>query len=256
MTTAPSTSTSSSAPVTSELSKISAYLHAHERLIVLILCLAVGINFYSKVIDLIAKHDKTKDDASNAALVAAQKQTDQLGQAAQQALLQYQQLVTSLQKENAALQAQQASRDQQTTVQQTKDRQMAPPELASRWAQLTGVTASDILANANGFLVAQGAAQQTVVQLEEVPKLQGDLKDEQQITSNLSTQIANLSGVNNDLNKQVAGLKDLNAKQVKACEDDKALLRANARKGKLKIAAIAYGAGLATRGFIKIFTGI
>ena len=72
------------------------------------------------------------------------------------------------------------------------------------------------------------------MQLEEIPRLQGNYADEQTIAANEATQIAGLAGVNVGLNKQIDALGAEITAGNAACVADKNLLKAKSRKNTLK----------------------
>lgn len=253
-----------------ELHKISQYIKAHERLIVLVVCLAVGIHFYSAALGFLERRDQRLSDVAHATLAAQVTENAATAQAnaaiaatntAAQA--KYEQLVAQLAETNKALATAQAARDKATATQQATDRTLPAPELAARWTTLLNIPAESVQPAPGGFTVTPTGAQETVVTLEQVPQLQADLKDEQTLAANQSTQIVSLSELNTGLHTQITGLDHqidgLNAQIVddkKVYDRDTALLKAQARKSKLKWFAGGYVAGLATRGIVKIFTGI
>ena len=233
--------------VSTELSKVSTYIKAHERLIIIVLCLATGIFAYQKAAGLIAQHDQNVASVAHATL---QAQVDTVkAQAANNAAedAQYQQLASQLAIANASLAAAIAQRNVVTVKQQALDKTLAPADLATRWAGLLHAPASDIQSAPAGITVTPPVATQTVVALDLIPGLEANLADEKTIAAGGVTQITNLSALNSGLNKQIDGLNAEMTDQTKACTADKNLLKAQARKSKLHWFIGGFVTGIATR---------
>lgn len=248
-----------------ELHKISSYIKAHERLIILILCLVAGVHFYSKVLGFFERHDERVSDTAHAVLQAQVAADKTLADTNAAAAAQYKQLATQLATANAALSAAQAARDKVTKDRQAIDRQLPPPGLIVRWAELLHFAPGKVVYKESGaavdsniaaFLVAPDAAQETVAQLEQIPTLQADLKDSQQIGFHYQQEAESLTTLNQGLNKQIDGLTIELNDQERACKADAKVAAAKARKGKLKWFGGGYVAGLATRALAKAFLGI
>jgi hypothetical protein len=241
---------------------ISRFLKTHEYLIIFVLCLIVGVHFYSKVISAWETHDQRVADAAHATLQANVATAQQIATVNAQAAAQYQQLATQLAASNKALATAQATRNTATQNQQTIDRTLPPNELATRWTTLLKMDPQTVLVEPGGkegpdaLVITPEGARETVVQLESVPTLQANLKDEQTIVANQDTQIGNLAGVNVGLNKQIDALNVVNAAEIKACTDDKNLLKAKARKSKLKWFFGGFIVGFVTRQVVKTYTGV
>lgn len=239
-------------PTTSETSVISSYVKDHERLIITIVVALVLVFGYSKGINYFAARDQINSNKDNIVLQAQVDANKQSAAQSQQIVTQYQQLASQLVAANRQISTAQAQRAQATQQQQTVDKNLPPVELAQRWAVLTKTDSAGVQISGNGYQVSANTAVQTVVQLETIPQLQGDLVGEQSIAVNQSKQIDGLNGVVTSLHTQVEGLNTQIVDQTKACTDEIKTVKAEARKSKLKW----YVAGLVTRGAIKLFAGI
>lgn len=242
---------SAEATVKTDISKLSTYLKAHEKLIILVLCLAAGIYAYQKAAGLIELHDQRVSDTARATLQAQVDTVKAQATVNAAAAQQYQQLAAQLAQSNASLASAIAQRNIITVKQQATDRTLAPADLAIRWAGLLHAPASDVQATPSGITVTSPVATETVVALDSIPGLEANLADEKTIAANGQTQITNLAGLNSGLNKQIDGLNVELIDQSKACTADKNLLIAKARKSKLKWFGAGFVAGVATRLFFK-----
>ncbi len=228
-------------PISRLAAEVSSYVKAHEKLLIIVLCIGAGIFAYQKAVTLIANHDQRASDLAHAAL-AAQHNTDvALATVNQQAAAQYQQLAEQLAQSNAALTTAIAQRNATTTKQQTIDRQLPPDQLVSRWESLTNMPKGLLVPTAAGVTATTAAAQETVGQLELIPQLDGDLRDTNSLLANEQKQFTSLASLNVGLNKQIDGLNIELVDQAKACTDDKNTLKANARKSKLKYLLLGGG---------------
>lgn len=199
--------TPTSIPAISFIGKVSSYVKAHERLVIVVLCLIVlgwatnkGLNIYQtyeqgKLTGLQQQLDSTKQqaaaaqqsalDAKNAAAATAtQAAQDKAASAA---------LISALSQQNANLANQIIQRGKQTQQQQTTDMSSTIPELAQRFQALVpGINPADIKVAENGATaqIGQDTAQKTVAQLELVPSLQADKADLQQQVNNGQQELA------------------------------------------------------------------
>lgn len=256
MTTTPAVPVVTAAVVSTEVSKISTYIKAHEKLIVIVLCLAAAIFAYQKGAGLIESYFQHKDNIAHATLQAQVDtvKAQALNNAAEDA--QYQRLAQQLTTANASLAAAIAQRNVVTVKQQAVDKTLAPADLATRWAGLLHAPASDIQATAAGIAVTPPVATQTVVALDSIPGLEANLVDETTTAANLKEQLTNVSTLNSGLNKQIDGLNSELVDQTKVCTVDKNLLKAQARKSKLHWFLGGVVTGFVFRQIIKSTTGI
>ena len=218
------------------------WIKTHERLIIVFMVLLFGAFLGNKWLDTSAA--KTAAAATFAAQQAAEaKQSASV--AAQQAVQvqqQYQAMLEVLQKQNAALAQAVTQRDAILGQQQTADRVMTPTQLTQRWAALVPSTMP--IATPTGVTVSTADAQSTVVQLENVPVLTQNLKDETAIAANLQSELEAQGKVVAEDNTLISALNTEIAANDKACKAEVASVKADARKGKVRWFKIGYVAGL------------
>jgi Sec-independent protein translocase protein TatA len=233
---------------------IRTFLKDHETLIIVVI-VAVLIWFsYGKIATIIADHDnrtlqaqklvtdaqakadaqlaaQVKQDAANLAIVTAQKDAAnaQLAQA------------------NATLSAALAAR-------QKTDATLPLPDLAARWSVL--VPGATLTATTSGLSINPAGAVATVVQLEQVPVLQTQLKNETTAKQNDDQMLVAANKSITDLNAQVAGVTKLDTDHQNQCKDEKKILVDEARKSKRRWFIVGYVAGFLSRQAIKTYTGI
>lgn len=237
------------------------WLKAHEKLIILVLCLAVGFHFYGKVINAWEAHDQRADALAHATLAANVNTANQIASENAKAAADYKTLAAQLADENKALAAAQTKRDTATQNQQVIDRSLPLPQLAARWTTLLNIAPESVQVEPGdkgapwALAITPEGAQETVVQLESIPTLQSDLKDEHTVVTNQVTQIAGLENVNGGLNKQIDALNVVNTSEIAACTADKNLLKAQARKSKRHWFIGGFIAGFIVRQVVKTYTG-
>jgi hypothetical protein len=218
------------------------WIKTHERLIIVFMVLLFGAFLGNKWLDTSAA--KTAAAATFAAQQAAEAKQS-AGVAAQQAVQvqqQYQAMLEVLQKQNAALAQAVTQRDAILGQQQTADKKMSPTQLTQRWAALVPSTMP--IATPTGVSVTTADAQSTVVQLENVPVLTQNLKDETAIAANLQSELDAQAKVVVEDSVLISALNTEIAANDKACKAEVASVKADARKGKVKWFKIGYVAGL------------
>lgn len=224
---------------------ISAYLKAHERMI-LVVVIGVGLFFaYSKTLGYLSSRDQLAVQKSTQVLQAQIDVNKKIADQTTKDVQTYQQLVLQLSQQNANIQSSQVKRAVQTKQQQVQDAQLPPAELSQRWTTLLKTDPATVQPNPAGYQVTPATATQTVVQLETIPQLQADIQGEQAITANQQQQIASQDIVVTDLHGQVAGLTKQNVDQTAQCVDQIKLVKAEARKSKIKYFLAGVVAGVA-----------
>jgi hypothetical protein len=246
------------APVTgSTPGLIRTFLLDHERLIIVVV-LAIGLIWgYNKYAQIrvndanIALQKQTL--ITNAAQAAA---TAQASQAAQDKVA-LQALTDKLTAQNQQLAQANASLTAALANQKKSDAIIPLPELDTRWAALVpGVSASDVTLSPTGLVqVPQADARATVEKLEEVPVLTTQLANETTLEKNDQLLIGQQTKNIFDLNTQVTGLQTLNTDEKKQCTDQIAVVKAEARKGKIRWFKIGFVAGFVARQVVKMETG-
>jgi hypothetical protein len=222
------------------------WLKQHERIVLTALVLLFGAWIGGKWINARAAND---DVQAKIALQQLDEQKAKDTQAAAQVTAltaQYQQLVITVSQENAALTALIKQRDTATQQQQVTDQHMTPPQLATRWATLVTAQPTDITATASGIEVTNTVALDTVEQLELVPTLQMDLKNEITMVDSKQQEVDSANVLNKSLTDQVTGLKSTVAADDVACKAEVASAKAGATKSKSKWFKIGFALGAAT----------
>jgi hypothetical protein len=246
---------------TTPTNPISVFIKAHERLFILILCLLAGWYFYGKAVSAWEAHDQRADNLAHATLAANITTANQIATINAKEASDYQAMAIQLAASNKALAASQSARNTATQTQQTIDRTLPPYDLANRWTTLLKIPPESVQIESGGkgvpdaLIITPAGATETVVQLENIPTLQADLKDEQTVAANEATQITSLAEVNGGLNKQIDALIVENTAEIKACTDDKKLLTAKARKSKLHWFEAGVVVGFIGRQIIKTYSG-
>lgn len=229
---------------------VSNFLKTHERLIIIVLVLAVlGFLTHEYLTHAAAVDDKKAQQADQ---VLQQQKTvnDQLAVQVKSQEDVLTQLVAQVSQENAQLIAAIQNRTQATVVQQVKDKTLPIPDLVTRWNGLAALPASDITNTTAGLIITEDGARQTVSQLELVPTLQQNLSDSQTIISNKDDQITAQNNLTSGLQSQVVGLNTQITDADKACKAQIASVKATARKSKLKW--LFYGIGIGIGGTVAL----
>lgn len=243
------------------MAAISAFLRAHERILIIVFSVLVGLYFSGRVLTAWELYSQRSDNLAHAALQANVATANQIADSNAKQAADYKVLTLQLADSNRALSASQYKRDTSTQTQQTVDRTLPPNELATRWATLLKIAPESIQVEPGGkdgpdaLVITPAGARETVVQLENIPTLQADLRDERAIAANKDTQITSLVGINGGLNKQVDALNVVNTSEVQACTADKNLLKAQARKSKLRWFGVGFVTGFVARQVLKTYTG-
>lgn len=265
-----------------KLEAISAYVKAHERLLIVVLALVVGVWGVNKGLNIwqdfeqgkLTKLEQQLQQTQQQAAAAQQAAIDAKAQAATIAMQATQDraasaaLISALTMENANLQRAMADRAKQTQQQQQHDLNASIPELGKRFVELVpDVNPKDIQVakDEKSVTIGEDTAQKTVAQLELIPKLQADTVDLQKQIKNGEDMLA---GSQKALDSQVkltdaqqkiidaqdkfTGLLQLQIKQADSvCQEKVAIEKTKTKKAFLR----GFKWGVIT-GFIGgIFTG-
>ena len=241
---------------TTKHGKISTFLIAHERLIIILSLALLVFHGYLKTIDYLKSRDQAVNSKAQATLQAQVEANKQAADNTQQVVLQYKDLVDKLVVSNAQIAAAQVQRAQVTQKQQAADKTLPPPELAARWNTLLKMPTGVVPSTGSTYAVTQDAAVQTVIQLETVPMLQADLAGEQVLVSNGQKQIEGLSTVNAAQITEIAGLGAQIQDQTKACTTQVNLVKAQARKSKIHWFEAGFVVGFVVRQALKFPVGL
>jgi len=250
MATTTTTTTSSgavtpSSPLTTTETTVISWIKLHERLIIVALIIGASIFGFQKYADIRANDASAKVQAAQAQVTAQKAADAQLAAQVQQTTQQYQALVSTLTAQNNQLAASVVARNTALTQQQTTDRTMPLPQLATRWAADAGFDVSKLQATASSLTVEQDAVAATVEQLDSIPVLQANLTDTQSELTNTKTELSDANVLVGQQKQEITGLTQQNADQVKADNAEIANVKAQARRSRLKW----FGAGVVV-GFI------
>lgn len=243
---------------------LSEYVKLHHNLLISIGILLVIVLGYSKIINYLEHRDQLEFQKAQIALQAQIDQNKQLAASVREAQEhseqiehEYKVLLEQLTIQNRAILQAQVKRDSDLKIQQQKDRNLPPPELAGRWSSLLNQPSVEVTPTEDGYQIKPGIAVETVVQLERIPQLEADLKDEQQLVLNKDKQIDNLNllyesvnNVNTTFIAQVFGLRAQIEAEKNKSDAEISLLKAQSRKSKLKWFVAGYVAGFVSKIFI------
>ena len=230
-------------PVVPATTSTLSWLQRHERLIIVALVLLAGAWAYGKYADASASKAETRATVAEQALLS-QKETDAKNEAQTASVLaQYQAMVTTLTAQNSALAAAAASRQAIVAKNQATDTALALPVLAARLGTLGNVPDGQVSTDINHVILTQPGAVAVVQTLETIPALQSDLKDTQTVLAGAQTAQAKAGEVIADQNTQIAGLKLTVTAEETSCKAQVAVVKAEARKGKIKWFKIGFVTG-------------
>ena len=236
------------------IATISTYVKAHERLVLagiaaVLLWFAVG-----HVESIIAAHDNAN---LTQAKVVAQSQADKtaaLAAQVEQQSAQYQALATKLDAQNAALVAANTQLATALAQRQKTDASLPPTELANRWAVL--VPQAKPTVTATGLAVDTPGAVATVQQLESVPVLSAQLGNERTQLESTQKLLGLSQNETTTLSSEVSSLRVQIKDNQTVCNQQIAVVKAEARKSKRRWFLIGFVSGFITRQWIKTSTGL
>jgi hypothetical protein len=217
------------------------WLQKHERLVIVFMSLLLAYFVVDKGFSLASSYESHKAQQAATTLgIQASKDAADLAQAKAQ-LVNYQNALAVSTQQNASLTAAIASRNKTVVVQEQKDAALPPSQLATRWQGLVNNTG--IQTAANGYAVTDDAALATVDQLEQVPVLAQNLKDETTTAANLQKDVTDANTLINSGKLVVNGLQLQIQDQDKSCTASINALKAKDNKSKLKWFGIGYVSG-------------
>jgi len=231
--------------------QILSWLQRHERLLIVAMVLLAGSWGTNHLLNNLASKAETRAQIAEQALVL-QKATDaQLAAQSAQVQAQYQAMVTQLTAQNQSLAKAVAERSAGLQQQQGNDSKLPLSALATRLESLGNAPAGSVSNTATTVILTQPGAIAVTQTLEEVPVLQANLKDTQQLADNSSKELAQSNLVIGSLNTQVAGLvlqgKDADA----ACKAEITAVKADARKSKIKWFKFGFITGFLTGAYVE-----
>jgi len=225
------------------------FIKAHETILLLVLAAAVIFGVAGKIENIIAAHDKANqttqaiivnaDVAKNVA-VAQQVAIDDATMKQMQAVSDAKQTVLS----NQIIAMATALVNQRKT-----DAAMTPTELTDRWNVLVPNAGASIT---NGQVtLPQAGAVATVQELESVPVQEKQIDALNQKYDLESGLLVQSQKTDTDLQSQVTGLKTTLVDSTKKCEDDKKVIKDDARKRERWIGILGTLFGFVARSAIK-----
>jgi DNA primase len=213
---------------------VSAYLKAHERLIIVVLffgLLGWGIQKWDNHAAAAADTRATIADAHAA---TTDKTAAQSLAILQQALAEKNATNQMLAQQNAALAAAITSRQSAVVVQQKTDSSLAPSALATHIAALSGVVPAEVVFDGVNIDLSKNAALAVAQSLEVVPELQANLQDETTIAKNTQTELDGANSLVVTQGTAITALNSARAADAAACDADKKKITADARKQNMK----------------------
>lgn len=235
----------------------SAYVKNHHTLVVIALGALLVWGITGKIQDAIIAHDQKVYDSRVAVLQAQVEKNAALAAANAQMASDYKAFAQQAQAANVQLEQANAKLAASLQQQQAVDAQLPPSELAGRIETLAQLPTNSVVpAPDNSFSVTASGAVVIAQTLEQVPVLSEQLDNAKAEKTNVDAQLAAQDKLVTGLNLQVTGLQTQIGDQDKACKAQVSLEKAKAGKGKWRWFTVGYVAGLATRGVVKIFTGV
>lgn len=236
------------------ISQISDYVKKHEALLFGTLALALVLYLGDKYINYRAKSADESAAKSQQILQIQIQANEKLQDALAAMQLQNSEIMAQAKAQNDILESDIARLQSELSKQQAVVHTEPLPELALQWQQLIGI--NGVTNTQAGLVVTEPAARETVSQLVEIPSLKKTVEDQQGELDNSAKVIDSQSKTLDASNKLIDGLKVQITDSDTACKKDIAAVKASEVKSKRKWFVIGYGLGLATRGAIKLLTGI
>jgi hypothetical protein len=220
------------------------WLKAHERLVIVLSLLAVTGYLGNKYLDKRYDAAVARGQSANSVLKDQVSKNNEIQKNVDNLQQQYQQLLAGVQKQNAALVAAVAARNQTAAVQQKADADLTLPALAARQQTLAATTGINY--TENGLLESPAAAIAVTQSLELLPVLKQDNQDLQEVSGNKDKQIVSLNGVVTGLDGQVDGLKLQLVDAGKSCDARVSVARKSRWKFFKAGAVVGFVAGVLT----------
>lgn len=136
--------------------------------------------------------------------------------------------VAALQQSNNALQASLGRLEAQLASQRQKDAAASPEALSARWRGLLGT--GQVTPQPNGLLADLPAAHATVDQLEQLPVMQQELREEQANSAQKDVVMAGDGKLLNDVKAELATCQKVQVDADTLCKAQVAEVKAKARK--------------------------
>jgi hypothetical protein len=235
------------------LHPISAYLKAHERLLIVLVLVVLSWFALGKVQSVIAAHDNANLAQAKVVAQVQQEKNDALAKQIAQDKADYTALSVQVQARDAQLVQLQATLVTALAKQQAVDRTLPPTELVAKWNTLVPQAGATV--TPSGVALPSAGATATVVELENVPFLTSELSIANEKLANADKLVAAEGTQIIDLTASVAGLQAKSVDDAKVCAAQVATVKAEARRSKRRWFIVGYVAGFISRQYIKTATG-
>lgn len=230
------------------VARISDYVKHHEILLIAVFVIALVWGVSGKVQDIIAAHDSKNLILAQQQLQAQVEKNAELAKAAEQQAAQYAAQQAETARLNASLELANSALVSALAKQQATDKTLPDPLLAARIAALANIPPGVITGGTQGgFNVPRPAAEQIAVTLEEVPALQGQLKNVQQEKVNTDVLLDSANKSIGTLNARVDGLNLQIVRADDVCKDQIKVVKDDAAKSKRKWFVIGFITGFFAR---------
>jgi hypothetical protein len=224
------------------------FIKTHERIVVAALILGVALCLGNRYIDHSADAAIAKNAAAQQVLQTQVEANAKLAAIAKESADRYATLLAQVTAQNQTLLATIAQRNAAVVVQQKELATLPLTEVGVRWAALLQVGSPEVQSTEKGILVSDSVSRKTVGQLELVPVLQANVRDQETMLANKDKQIDGQAGIITDINNEVNGLKLQIVDGQKACTAQVNKINATSHRSKRNwfLRGLAGGAAVAT----------
>lgn len=229
------------------------WIQKHERILIVFAVLVAGYFLLDKGLNVVLAWDQHKASVAMATLNAQKEKTDAELEQAKQMLTSYETQLTQLSQQNVQLSKTIAQRNSDLAKEQVKVPTLQPTELAQMWASSIVVDSKDIAPTPDGYNVTPKAAIATVQALNTGATAVQNLQDEENKNVNLQKEVDSGNALISQGKIAVNGLQLELKDQEKSCETQLTVVKAEARKGKLKSFGIGFVTGFISGQVAKFF---
>lgn len=230
------------------MTEVKTWFQKHERMVIVALVLLVTTFLGHRTLSFLSERAEARATIAEQAL-SSQKTTDaQLAANTSTITAQYQAMVQQLIAQNTALASAVTARQGALQVQKGTDALLAPSGLVQRLSSLAAAPPESVLAVGDTVVLTQPGAVAVAQTLEEVPVLQANLNDINQINVNLTKETTSCTNLVAAQAAQVTGLKTELLDQTTVSKAELAKVKAEGRKSKLRWFGLGFMAGFLSRG--------
>lgn len=234
------------AAITKDITEAKTWLQKHERMLIVTLVLAAGLFFGNMYLNGSAARAEAKAaalqtivDNDKEVIAKLEQQGEANAKATAEAKAQYQQIIDTLERQNASLATAVAARNTQLAQTQANIQTAPLDDVAKSIISSAKLSNNDLTVSESTGIVTQFGMRQIASELVKVPVLEANVSDIQKIADNrqseldkanevISTQNTQVIGLNNT----VAGLHQLVADGDKNCKAQIDVAKKDARKSK------------------------